>query len=186
MPRKVYDSSKNLYPWFSFLSLGLTWNKSRIHHSKKEFKYAKYLKLLPSDFWFGSLPLSWLCYIYRWQTTEKTEKPKCQPNKRRMCSHWFQSHLTLRSSEAEQKSKHVPSAGSGSNNTHLQIMKRAKCSESALFSTKNPRKLRRHVLLMRNNSLQPDAPHHYEHFSTRKRHKRGLWAQSFENKGLCG
>lgn len=108
MPRKVYDSSKDLYPWFSFLSLGLTWNKSRIHHSKKEFKYAKYLKWLPRDCWCGSLPLSLLYYIYRWQTTKKTEKPKCRPNRRKMCSRWFQFHLTFRSSEAEQKSKHVP------------------------------------------------------------------------------
>lgn len=81
----------------------VTCHKPRIHHSKEKFKYTKYLKLPPSDCWFRSLPLLLLYYIYWWQRTEKTEKPKCQPNKRRTCCHWLHAHLIFRSSEAEQK-----------------------------------------------------------------------------------
>lgn len=103
MPRKVYDSSRNLHPRSSFLPLEQTCHKPRIHHSKKEFKYAEYLRLLPSDCWLGLPLLLLLYYIYWWQTTKKIEKPKCQPNKRRTRVRRLHSNLVFRSSEAEQK-----------------------------------------------------------------------------------
>lgn len=79
IPRKVYDSNRNLYPWFIFLSLELIWHKSRIHHSKREFKYAKYLKLLPNVCWFGSLPLI-IIFIdgrqQKWQRNQNVSQTK--------------------------------------------------------------------------------------------------------------
>lgn len=73
IPRKVYDSNRNLYPQFFFLSLELTWHKSRIHYSKREFKYAKYLKLLLTVCWFGSLPLIIIFLDGRQQTWQRNQ-----------------------------------------------------------------------------------------------------------------
>lgn len=59
------------------------------------------------------------------------------------------------------------------NNAHLEIYEKGKMLTVCIVQDKESPKPHGHVLLMRNNSLQPDAPDHYEHFHTRNRHQRG-------------
>lgn len=133
--RKIYNSNRNLYSQFSFPSLELTCHESRSHHSKNEFKYAKYSK--SPQVIVGLDHYHILLYsIYWWQKTEKAEKWKCQPNKRRTCSQWLHSHLIFRCSEAQQQaSMHLRLEAVAT--THIYKLWKGQNAQSALFSTKN-------------------------------------------------